>query len=351
MGSWHLVDGFGLSNLRWVDAPDPLPGPGEVRIRVCAVSLNYRDLLIVSGSYNPRLRLPMVPGSDAVGLIDVVGPGVSPDRLGERVNGQFCPLWRGGEQPPAGPAAALGGGSQGAFGETLVIPAEAAIPVPAHLDDLEAATLPCAAVTAFRALFVSGALRPGQTVLTMGLGGVSLFALQLARAAGARVGVVTSSPARAEIARSMGAEAVFLRGDGPLRWATEVLDWTQGRGVDHVLELGGAGTLSQSIRAVRSGGHIALVGVLAGADPQTTQQLPQALTTALMKGVRIQGIFVGSGEDHRGLCAALAANPTLRPVIGLSGSLSELPAALAQLRTGELVGKVGLRVGGAVGEL
>lgn len=325
--AWRLP-AFGAGYLRLEEGALPEPGPTEVRLRVRAISLNYRDHLMVEGAYNPRQPLPLVPASDAVGVVEAVGAEVGVWRVGDRVCPIFSQSWLEGEPDDEALRSTLGGPLPGALAEVMVVDQTALVAPPAHLTDPEAATLPCAAVTAWRALEGVG---PGDTVLTQGTGGVSLFALQLAAARGARVAVTSRSEGRRVRALALGAEVAFETGGD---WARQALAWTGGRGVDRVIELGGADTLERSLRAVRVAGTIAVIGVLGGA------QAPIPLTRILMRSVRLQGVFVGSRADFRALCDFLAERPELRPVIDRVFPFEAAPEALAWLASGAQVGKV-----------
>ena len=333
-GRWNIDGRFGLDALRWEATGVEAPGPGEVRLRLTAMSLNFRDLLMVTGRYNPRQPLPLVPGSDAVGVVEAVGEGVRGWSVGDRATPLFCSSWLAGPAPADATGGTLGGPLPGVFQSHRRCRADALVRPPAHLSDAEAATLPCAAVTAWRALFTEGGLRPGQTLLTIGTGGVSLFAAQLGRLAGARVLLVTRSPDKAAAARALGAEVIVAEAREAPSWGKAARAATGGQGVDLVVELGGAGTLAQSIAATKAGGTIALIGVLDG----VVTTLP--LTSIFMRGLRLQGIMVGSGQDHAALNAALEGAPGLRPVIHARAPLSSLPEALAALGEGRHLGKL-----------
>src|SRR3954468_8971881 len=294
MRAYEIRDHFGLDALTPCERAVPERGHGEVRIRIRAVSLNYRDLLIIKGQYNPKMPLPRVPVSDGVGVVDAIGPGVTRWKVGDRVSPLFMPAWQDGGYTPEVARAALGGAADGLLAEQAVLPESGVIAVPAHLSDEEAATLPCAALTAWHALFPSSNLRPGEVVLTQGTGGVSLFALQFARLAGARVIITSSSDEKLARAKELGASEGINYRPTP-GWDRAVLDLTGGTGVDHVIELGGAGTLPLSLKAVRMGGTINLIGVLTGVGAESN---PMPI---LMKAVRVQGIFVG----HRAMFEAM----------------------------------------------
>lgn len=337
MRVWEVSGAFGLENLRVAERPLPEPGPGQVRVRVAAASLNYRDLLMVRGLYNPRQPLPLVPVSDGVGRVVAVGPGVKRVRVGERVAGAFFPHWVCGEPTRARMAQALGGPLEGALQEEWLLPEEGVVHVPEHLSDEEAACLPCAAVTAWNALVVRGRVRPGDTVLTQGTGGVSLFALQIARMHGARVLITSSSDAKLARARELGAEGGLNYRSEP-EWGKEARRLTGGEGVDHVVEVGGAGTLAQSLRAVRPGGQVSLIGVLAGGAGEVS------LFPVLMQNVRVQGITVGDRESFEQMNRAFS-QARLRPVVDRVFAFEELPAAFQYLESGAHFGKVVVRVG------
>jgi NADPH:quinone reductase-like Zn-dependent oxidoreductase len=337
MRAWQIEGGFGLSSLRQVALPSVLLSPGQVRVAVRAVSLNYRDLLMVNGQYDPRQPLPLVPCSDAVGVVTEVGEGVAGVAVGERVCTVFNHLWRGGELDRSMMRGTLGGPLPGTLGEELVVKAAGVVRAPAHLSDEACATLPCAAVTAWRALVVEGRVKAGDVVLTLGTGGVSLFAVQLGRMLGATVIVTSSSDAKLARALALGAHhGLNYRADPS--WGAAALRYTGGRGVDVVVELGGAETLEQSLRAVRPGGTVALIGVLSGA------KVPVLLTRIFMSHVRVQGIFVGSREDLCALVRALEAHPDVEPVIDRVFPFDEAPRAFEHLASASHMGKIVVRV-------
>lgn len=330
--SWQIVDRFGLESLKWVAGTTRAPAPGELRVRVRAVSLNYRDLLMVRGHYNPRQPLPLVPGSDCVGEVEALGEGVDPSWLGARVCVAFNPGWRAGSIPPEALRTTLGGPVPGVFAEHVVVSADAVVRPPEHWSDAECATLPCAGVTAWRAVAVEARTQPGDALLTLGTGGVSLYALQIGKLLGARVCVTSSSADKLARAQALGADHGICYTEDPA-WGKTAARWA-GSGVHTVVELGGAGTLAQSLRAVRVGGTVALIGVLAGVKGDV------ALTSVLMRHVRVQGIFVGSVQDLVDLCAALRAAPEVRPVVDRVFPLRELPAALRWMADGRHFGKI-----------
>lgn len=323
---------FGLEHLTATERDVPQPGPGEVLIRVSAVSLNYRDLLMVTGQYNPRQKLPMVPASDGVGKIVAAGPGVDSSAMGTRVAGMFCQHWYDG--PPRGATirATLGGPLDGMLSEYVVLPIEGVSPVPDYLSNAEAACLPCAALTAWSALVSEGDLRPGQTALVQGTGGVSIFALQIAKAMGARVIVTSSKDTKLAKAAVMGAHHCINYESTP-EWGKRARQLTGGSGVDLVVEVGGAGTLQQSMRAVRVGGTICQIGVLSG------RKSPIDVTPILMRNIRLQGVLVGSHARFEAMCRAFALH-RIKPAVDEVFALDDARAAFEYLGEARHFGKV-----------
>lgn len=337
MKAFEVQNTFGLDSLGIADRPEPRPGLGQVLLKMRAWSLNFRDLMVVKGLYNPRLRLPFVPLSDGVGEVIELGEGVSRVKKGDRVAGTFMQKWVAGELTEDKARSALGGGGPGLLAEYVVLHEDGVVPVPAHLTDEEAATLPCAAVTAWHALMTEGNIQPGNTVLVLGTGGVSIFALQFARLAGARVLVTSSSAAKLARARELGAADGINYKDNP-EWDDRVRELTGGVGVDHVVEVGGAGTLPRSMKAVRLGGRISVIGVLSGGG----QVNPLPL---LMKNLRAQGIFVGSREMFEAMNRAIALHQ-LRPVVDRVFAFAEARAALRYLESAAHFGKIAIRLDG-----
>lgn len=332
----ELTGSFGVENLRLAERPAPSPGPGQLVVQVTAASLNYRDWLMVEGQYNPRQPLPLLPVSDGVGRVIAVGEGTTRARVGDRVSPHFFPRWLAGEPSSANMRPALGGPLDGALTEQWLLDEDAIVHVPAHLSDEEAACLPCAALTAWNALAVRGSVRAGDTVLLQGTGGVSLAALQLAKALGARVVITSSSDEKLERARSLGADLTVNYRSTP-EWGKAVRTLVGGDGVDHVLEVGGAGTLAQSLRAVRPGGQVSLIGVLSGGTGDVS------LFPILMHNVRVQGITVGDRESFESMNRAITQH-RLRPVIDRVFPLEETRAAFDHLKSATHFGKVVIRV-------
>jgi NADPH:quinone reductase-like Zn-dependent oxidoreductase len=333
MKVFELQNSFGIDSLVLTERPEPRPGAGQVLLKMRAWSLNYRDLLMVKGLYLPNLPLPMTPLSDGVGEVVGLGQGVSRVKLGDRVAGAFMPGWLDGEPTEEKARSALGGTAPGVAAEYVVLDADGVVPIPDHLSDEEAATLPCAAVTAWHGLATSGRLKAGDTVLTQGTGGVSLFALQFAKLLGARVIATSGSDDKLARVLALGASDGINYRATP-EWGQRVRELTGGMGVDHVVEVGGAGTLGQSLRAVRMGGRISLIGILSGRgqiDP----------TPILMKNVCVQGIFVGSRAMFEAMNDAVARH-RMRPIVDRVFPFGELPAALRYLESGAHFGKVTL---------
>jgi NADPH:quinone reductase-like Zn-dependent oxidoreductase len=336
MKVFEIRDGFGLDRLVAVERPDPQPGPGQVLLRMKAASLNYRDLLMVKGLYNPRQPLPLIPCSDGVGEVAAVGEGVGRFGVGDRVATLFHQSWVGGPATHDKVRSTLGGPLDGTLAEYVVLPASGVISVPEHLTDVEAATLPCAALTAWSALATFGNVRAGDVVLVLGTGGVSLFALQLAVALGARVIVTSSSDHKLETARKLGSWKEINYKQDP-QWGKTVKQLTGGAGVDHVVEVGGAGTLAQSLRALRVGGQISLIGVLAG------HAVELDILPIVMGNVRVQGILVGSRDSFEAMNRAIARH-RIRPVIDRVFPFDEAREAMVYMTGQRHVGKVCIEI-------
>ena len=327
--SWQVSE-WGLAQLEKVESECPEPSAGEVQVAFQAASLNYRDLLVVEGKYNPKFPRPLVPCSDGFGSVVAVGPGVDESLLKKSVMTNFCPDWSSGEPREKVLRRTLGGPLQGALQQRRnFAPSELLwLDEPAALTPGEWATLPCAGVTAWNCL--SG-LKPGQTVLLIGTGGVSLFGLQIAKMHGARVLILSSSAEKRQWAKEMGADAVSDYQDTD--WGRWALEQTEGRGVDIVLETGGAGTLAQSLKAVRVGGKIALIGVLSGTKE------PLNILPLVMKSVNIQGVVVGHHQHAEELVQAYLQSMQ-RPVVHETFGWDDVPAAFEALASGRQFGKI-----------
>lgn len=328
MRAFAVRTGFGLDQTGFVDLSEPTAGPGQVLVRVRAASLNFRDLLLAKGQYNPRLKLPRVLGSDAAGEVVAVGDGVTRFNVGDRVAGCFMPNWVDGPIADAKAKPTYGNEVDGVLTELVAIPEGGVVGVPAGLSFAETATLPCAGVTAWNALAGCG---PGSTVLLQGTGGVSVFSLQFAKALGARVLITSSSDEKLARALGMGADAGVNYRTNP-DWDKWAREQTGGAGVDLVVEVGGAGTLERSAKAVKGGGNISLIGVLAGAGAFNPIQV-------LMKAITVRGIFVGSRAMFEAMNATIEAKG-IRPAVDRVFPLDECAEAFRHLESGSHFGKV-----------
>ncbi len=329
---------FGIDELSLVEHEMPEPSEGEVQIRLRAASLNYRDYMVVSGIYNPKMKLPAVPFSDGAGEVTAVGEGVTKWKPGDRVMPIFAQRWFDGDSSEEKRRTSLGAGAQwqGVLREYATFHEDGLVAIPNDLSFEEAATLPCAALTAWNALIVSGEVRPGESVLTLGTGGVSMFAAQFAKLAGAWVIATSGSDAKISRLNELGInETINYRTNE--KWEKAVLEMTSGVGVDHVVEVGGSGTLAKSITSVRIGGHVAMIGALTGAagfDP----------ITVFMKAIRLQGIFTGSRSMFESMNKAIAVNQ-LRPVIDRTFEFDEVREALRYMESASHFGKIVVRIG------
>lgn len=327
---------FGLENLNLAERDEPRPGAREVVVKFHAASLNFRDLLFARGVYNPNPQFPAIPLSDGAGEVTAVGEGVTQWKVGDRVCPIFMQAWQEGECNPEKAESSLGGGGlDGVLCEYGAFHENGLVRIPEHLSYEEAATLPCAAVTAWHALVNVGNLKAGETVLTLGTGGVSLFALQFAKLHGARVIATSSSDEKLARARELGADETINYRTTP-DWDEEVLRLTNNLGVDHVVDVGGAGTISKSINSVRIAGTVSVIGVLAqggGLDPMKV----------LMKSIRLQGIFVGSREMFEDMNRAITVN-RLQPVIDKTFAFEEAREALQHMESGSHFGKIVIRI-------
>lgn len=332
------IQQFGLEHLALAERPDPAPGPGQVAVAVRAASLNARDLMMARGLYNPRQKLPLVPCSDGAGEVVAVGPGVQSVQVGDRVAGCFI---QGYLSPPVPRDAShlkatLGGPIDGMLAERVVLREDGVVPVPEHLSDAEAATLPCAALTAWSALVTTGNVRAGDTVVVQGTGGVSIFALQLAKLFGARVIATSSDDGKLDRVKKLGADEVINYKTAP-EWSKEVKRLTGGVGADHIIDIGGSGTLGQSLRAIRAAGTVSAIGVLGGVKTEIEA------TLLLMRSVRLQGVFVGSRDEFLTMNRAVALHK-LRPVVDRTFALSEARQAFEHMAAAKHFGKIVIEV-------
>lgn len=336
MRAYAIEDDFGFENLRLVERPKPEPGPGEVLVRMTAVSPNYRDVLMIRGLYNPNQQLPLIPFSDGVGEVVEQGEGVERVSVGERVSPIFAQKWFSGRPTLEKLKSALGGPLDGPLCEYMCLPEESVVSVPEHLTDEEACTLPCAGLTAWNALAEQGNVQPGQTLLTLGTGGVSSFGLLFGKALGAEVIITSSSDEKLERVEEFGADFGINYEEHP-EWGTIVKEQTDGVGADHVLEVGGANTLPQSVKGVRIGGHISLIGVLSGHVDDFM------VTPVLMQNIRIQGVIVGHREMFENMNRAIATHE-IRPIVDRTFGFGEVHETLEYMARGEHIGNVAIRV-------
>ena len=329
----YLIDSDGgIDAIKRVDHPDPSPGPGEVIVRIRANSLNYRDLGITRGGYARNDTRPVIPLSDGAGEVAAAGDGVTRFKTGDRVVANFFRDWIAGDVAEQQMHSALGGGIDGTLCEYVCLPQHAWLPIPDHLSYEEAATLPCAAVTAWQALVTLGRLKAGDVVLTLGTGGVSVFALQFAKLHGATVIVTSSSDEKLERARQLGADH-GINYKTTSDWDAAARRLTGGRGVDNVVEVGGPGTFERSLAATKVSGRVSLIGVLTGGAGQVNPML------ALFNRVTVQGIYVGSVEMFADMNRAIAASQ-MKPVIDRTFGFDEALDAYRHLKSGTHFGKV-----------
>lgn len=334
MKAYELQPREGDDALALVDRPSPDVGAGDVKVRVRATSLNYRDVVMLRGA--AKRKAPVVPLSDGAGEVVEVGASVRGLAVGDRVAASFFPTWQDGLLSDGHHARALGGGQDGMLAEEVVLPASAWVKLPPHLSYEEGATLPCAGVTAYHALFEANTLRPGDVVLVQGTGGVSIFGLQLAKAAGARVIVTSSSQEKRARATTMGADHVLDYKADP-RWGESARKLTDGRGVDVVIDVGGPGTFDQSVAALRYGGTMSILGVLTGTKGEVNTY------GIFHKTLRVAGIYVGSVAMFERFTRALDAGG-IKPVIDRVFDFADAKAAYAYLASGAHFGKVVVRV-------
>lgn len=334
MQSYQLPKAADIDALTKVDLPVPKPGPRQVLVKVAACSLNFRDLAIVLGTYRMPVKPNLVPLSDGAGEVIEVGAGVNRVKVGDRVAGCFFQRWIAGPFLADTPLSALGGGIDGILAQYVVLEEDGVVKLPAHLSLEEGATLPCAAVTAWHALAEHARIVAGQTVLVQGTGGVSIFALQLARLMGAQVIVTSSSDEKLARAKELGATHGVNYKAVP-DWDKAVVELTGG-GVDHVVEVGGPATLAKSLRAIRVGGKVTMIGVLSGA----AEINPMAI---FARRANVQGISVGSTQMFAAMNRAIAASG-LRPIIDKVFAFDEAPAAFRYLQSAQHFGKIVVRV-------
>ena len=335
MRALNVVAPWGLDAIKLVELPEPRPGPGQVLVRMKAASLNYRDLLMINGTYGRGAASTtdvITPFSDGCGYVEAIGPGVTRFKVGDRVSTLFFQNWVSGSPSPETFTSALGFPIPGAGAELQVFSQEGLSKVPDFLTDQQVATLPCAALTAWRGLFHDARLEPGDAVVLQGTGGVSIFGLQFARAAGYRTVITSSSDQKLARAKALGADHLVNYRTTPM-WSKAVREATGGRGADFIMEVGGAGTIRESMKAVRLGGHIAVIGVLAsGGEPFNPASL-------IGNSARLQGVSVGSRHMFEAMCRAIDLH-RIEPVVDKVFPFTEARAAFAAMAGGEHFGKI-----------
>src|SRR5215469_16062206 len=336
MKTYEIQKFGGPEGLELVDRSPPLPGDYEVVVRIGAVSLNYRDLIVLRGQYDRKPQTGRVPLSDGAGEVISVGSGVTRFKIGDRVASCFFQGWSSGRFRPDMHRTALGGPIDGVLAEQAKLREEGVVHLPNGYSFEEGATLPCAALTAWQSLIVRGRLVPGETVLLLGTGGVSIFGLQIAKASGAKVIVTSSSGEKLERAKKLGADAL-INYRTTTDWGKAAVNFCGGEGTDHVVEVGGGGTFLQSVRACRPGGKIGLIGILSGREAATE------IFAIVPKLLTVFGIYVGSREMFEGMNRALEQTQ-IRPVIDKVFPFEEAPQAFDYLERGSHFGKVVIRV-------
>ncbi|MFN6487876.1 MULTISPECIES: NAD(P)-dependent alcohol dehydrogenase [unclassified Nostoc] len=335
MKAYEIQSNAGIDALALVDRPQAKPAAGQVLIQVKATSLNYRDLLVIEGAYGSRQKYPLIPMSDGAGEVVAVGEGVTRVKIGDRVAGIFFQDWIYGSLTKEKMKSDLGGGIDGMLAEYVVLHQDGLVILPDHLSYIEGATLPCAAVTAWHGLVTKGNIGAGDSVLLLGTGGVSIFALQFAKIHGARVIITSSSDEKLARAKQLGADETINYKTTP-DWEKQVYQLTNRTGVDHVVEVGGAGTLPKSLQAVRIGGRISLIGVLSGRGNEID---PMPI---LFKSLTVQGIYVGSREMFEAMNQALQQHQ-IKPIIDRVFPFTEAREAYHYLKSAAHFGKVIIR--------
>ncbi len=332
----YEINEFGIGNLSLTERDEPKPEANEVKVKFHAASLNYRDLMMIQGLYNPKLKRPLVPFSDGAGKVVEIGADVTKFKIGDKVTPIFMQGWLDGKIEVSKARTALGGDLDGVLREFGTFDENGLVCIPEHFSYEEAATLPCAALTAFNALFESGGLRSDDTILLQGTGGVSIFALQMASVLGNRIIITSSSDEKLEKAKKLGATDL-INYKTTKDWDKSVLDLTEKRGVDQIVEVGGAGTLAKSLNAVKMGGHIAVIGVLSGQGEINPLNI-------LMKAVRLQGIFVGSRQMFEAMNLMFCQHEHLKPVIDKTFEFGEVKDALSYMKSGSHFGKIVVKI-------
>ena len=333
MKAYQIRDEWSLEHIELVEIPKPSPGPGEVLVEMKASSLNYRDMVVANRGYGSKTgNLPLIPVSDGVGIVRELGDGVSRVAIGDRICPLFMQGWISGPPNRERLSTTLGGPIDGVMAEFRCFPQDSVSKVPEELTDLEASTLPCAALTAWSALVEEGKLQPGESVLIQGTGGVSLFALQFAKICGARCILISGSNEKMKRAQELGADEVLNYQDLP-EWGKRVRDFSGGEGVDHIVEVGGPETLPQSLRAIRPGGTISMIGVLSGSE------MKAQLGLIVTRQIRLQGITVGHRDGFEAMASAINASG-MKPIVDQVYPFTSLPEAMHSLSEAKHFGKI-----------
>ena len=333
MKAYQIRDEWSLEHIKLVEIPKPSPGPGEVLVEMKASSLNYRDMVVAQRGYGSKSgNLPLIPVSDGVGIVRELGDGVSRVAIGDRICPLFMQGWISGPPNRERLSTTLGGPIDGVMAEFRCFPQDSVSKVPEELTDLEASTLPCAALTAWSALVEEGKLQPGESVLIQGTGGVSLFALQFAKICGARCILISGSNEKMKRAQELGADEVLNYQDLP-EWGKQVRDFSGGEGVDHIVEVGGPETLPQSLRAIRPGGTISMIGVLSGSE------MKAQLGLIVTRQIRLQGITVGHRDGFEAMASAINASG-MKPIVDQVYPFTSLPEAMHSLSEAKHFGKI-----------
>ncbi len=333
MKAYQIRDEWSLEHIELVEIPKPSPGPGEVLVEMKASSLNYRDMVVANRGYGSKTgNLPLIPVSDGVGIVRELGDGVSRVAIGDRICPLFMQGWISGPPNRERLSTTLGGPIDGVMAEFRCFPQDSVSKVPEELTDLEASTLPCAALTAWSALVEEGKLQPGESVLIQGTGGVSLFALQFAKICGARCILISGSNEKIKRGQEFGADEVLNYQDLP-EWGKQVRDFSGGEGVDHIVEVGGPETLPQSLRAIRPGGTISMIGVLSGSE------MKAQLGLIVTRQIRLQGITVGHRDGFEAMASAINASG-MKPIVDQVYPFTSLPEAMHSLSEAKHFGKI-----------
>ena len=336
MKAWQIISDGGVDALHLAEVECPEPGPGEIRVKMHANSINYRDLTTIEDPVSRKLPYPTVPNSDGAGVVSAIGAGVTELAIGDRVASCFFSDWEAGPCSASAMASALGGARQGVLAEEVILPARGVIPMPEGLSFDAAATLPCAALTAWHALTQPRPVIAGETVVLLGTGGVSVFAQQFCTAMGARTIVTSSSDAKLERMKALGANETINYRTTP-DWDAEVMRLTGNEGADRIVEVGGPGTLQKSIEATRVGGTIGLIGILTGIAGQISP------TAIMRKSLTVRGIYVGPRQMFAEMNAAIAAHG-LRPVIDQTFAFENAPDAYHAMRAAGHFGKLVIKL-------